>query len=741
MIDSRHIRKYPIRGVADALFNRVEQFIGSVTKSANYNKQKTAMFAAYLDSQDRVISELKDIKRNDLIGFGAFLIKECRFKLSKAQAWISSVVAILHEACGIFEYERYALTVVECEIVYKATRMNADKLTYYRGWYFTSKDGCKGFINLILFYERFGAGCTAQFYKSISVYLGRYKFESAKVPLVDVQLFFTMVANAFRNKHELGLLWRAKELNAFFEENFEVQREPVLERGESDEGFHIKWTRMVGVVTRSLIRDSVLPKPEYPLYAPKFKSPAVGKPRKKIKFLTNIDGLVAPLTKLNSSGQSATVLLDNISTDIEVVKTICETVRSEIMIKHWRRISLAKVDNIIPMGTNHACFADMCATWERYNFKRGISMFDGLNSPRSELEEELGILTSTTLLSLLCLFVIEHPAATPSWLLTVKLFDDQGRPCSYETTNDVLIGFKYRRGKRLAQLGIKLTKRSKAIVDDIVALTEQARSHLADLCDNSYKYLLLASSRTHTSPGKINRIYGIGDEAYCNSTLANRFLSSEDGAALLTRLTLTTLRSNCGVRVYLHTKSVREMAWALGHAEYDPKLIERYLPAPIHEYFLAKWIRQFQNGLIYHAMKDSAYLFEAMNMSNIHDIELFLKEYTLDTTMFSARDAESFAKQPKGEFDSSRLNIVINPLTAKVFLSFHQAWIKSEADGVELNPSFYELSELSLFVTTAKSLLEEAADFDLAEDVTSTLLSAKPSQQLVDDLYRIISHG
>ncbi|MBP5964211.1 hypothetical protein GO618_23925, partial [Pseudomonas aeruginosa] len=50
----------------------------------------------------------------------------------------------------------------------------------------------------------------------------------------------------------------------------------------------------------------------------------------------------------------------------------------------------------------------------------------------------------------------------------------------------------------------------------------------------------------------------------------------EELVKFLTRVSLTTLRASSGVLVYLKTKSVTEMAKALGHARYDTLLMKRY---------------------------------------------------------------------------------------------------------------------------------------------------------------------
>ncbi|XAW89552.1 hypothetical protein ABDK09_07430 [Vibrio sp. CDRSL-10 TSBA] len=56
------------------------------------------------------------------------------------------------------------------------------------------------------------------------------------------------------------------------------------------------------------------------------------------------------------------------------------------------------------------------------------------------------------------------------------------------------------------------------------------------------------------------------------------------------------------------------MSEALGHARYQPGLLERYLPKPLWEYFTNRWIRQFQNAIVYEAMKGSDMVFDCIDV-------------------------------------------------------------------------------------------------------------------------------
>ncbi|EFF83004.1 hypothetical protein HMP0015_1517, partial [Acinetobacter haemolyticus ATCC 19194] len=100
--------------------------------------------------------------------------------------------------------------------------------------------------------------------------------------------------------------------------------------------------------------------------------------------------------------------------------------------------------------------------------------------------------------------------------------------------------------------------------------------------------MLLTSRTAFTEPRKVKKF-----ENGTNTTLINNLKKSyeitsyKNGDILLNdnecshifqNLTLTRFRASCGVRVYYETMSVNKMSLALGHKEYNPALIDSYLP-------------------------------------------------------------------------------------------------------------------------------------------------------------------
>jgi len=68
---------------------------------------------------------------------------------------------------------------------------------------------------------------------------------------------------------------------------------------------------------------------------------------------------------------------------------------------------------------------------------------------------------------------------------------------------------------------------------------------------------------------------------------------------------------------------------ALGHKVINVAILSHYLPESIMNFFNARWIRQFQNALIYQAMENSEYLFVAIDISSEYLGE-FLKNHRIN---------------------------------------------------------------------------------------------------------------
>ncbi|WP_449426964.1 hypothetical protein [Rhodanobacter umsongensis] len=265
----------------------------------------------------------------------------------------------------------------------------------------------------------------------------------------------------------------------------------------------------------------------------------------------------------------------------------------------------------------------------------------------SEIAKLLGLPTDASLLPYAALLVAEHPAITTAFLDDLSLFNRRDKQTGFVELDGgwYLVGTKPRRGALNAQQHILLNEQTKALVDQIIELTEPLRSYLKKRNDPAWRFLFLTSLSLGTTPHRqLFSAQSSGDRLL--DRLAKRFsrvLPLDEKAALdmARRFSLRALRASAGVLVYLRTKSVTEMARALGHKTYIPKLLAHYLPPLIQTFFQDRWIRIFQSAILCEALKDSDYLLEASSFQTMDELDSFLRKHALKKIPAHLADPEN----------------------------------------------------------------------------------------------------
>jgi hypothetical protein len=253
--------------------------------------------------------------------------------------------------------------------------------------------------------------------------------------------------------------------------------------------------------------------------------------------------------------------------------------------------------------------------------------------PASQTTWELGIPTHTLLLAHCTVLVAAHPIITTSFLEKLNLFDKDGRQTGLVETDAgwYLIGNKLRKGASKAEQRVLLNAETLQVVRDVIALTQPIREYLRAQGSDLWRRLFLATTSVAVMPTDWKPTRSASREV---DWLAERFqkqtgIDAIEAEDLARRFSLRRLRSSAGVLVYLETGSVEQMAKALGHEHWRPTLLDRYLPRPVQEFFVERWIRLFQSGIICEALKDSPYLLEASNFQTMAELDLFLEHHAL----------------------------------------------------------------------------------------------------------------
>lgn len=171
--------------------------------------------------------------------------------------------------------------------------------------------------------------------------------------------------------------------------------------------------------------------------------------------------------------------------------------------------------------------------------------------------------------------------------------------------------------------------------------------------------------------------------------------SPDEAGHFVRKFSLSSLRASMGVIVYLDTRSVEQMAKALGQVKYEPQLLERYLPKVIREFFLERWIRIFQTGIIVEALKDSEYLLEATDFTSMDELDEFLRNHALKVPPQSQSLAEAQPQDPWaiGDLDVPQEVVFgLNERILTLLLSLEKAGSSSER---ALNPKAKYWAEMT----------------------------------------------
>jgi hypothetical protein len=292
------------------------------------------------------------------------------------------------------------------------------------------------------------------------------------------------------------------------------------------------------------------------------------------------------------------------------------------------------------------------ATFEYYGYpcyglplKLSTQLFP---APRTRWAEEMAVPTPMVILAHCAVIVGEHPCVTVGFLEELALFDVGGKltGVAYTDAGTFLIGAKFRRGAELARQEVLLNDRSAFAVEQIQKLTNPLRAYLRERGDGNWRYLLLATHKGFGYPRRMTSLSQRTSAPDAISALQVSFqrvlgMSVDEAVAFADSFSLTAIRASAAAVVYIESKSVQKMASALGHAKYDIKLLERYLPRAIRQFFEDRWIRIFQTGIIVQALKGSKFQLAASGFASIRELDMFLRENAIKMPADRSSPAEA----------------------------------------------------------------------------------------------------
>ncbi|WP_447737781.1 hypothetical protein [Rhodanobacter soli] len=551
------------------------------------------------------------------------------------------------EALRVKRFSAYVLTpdVTEWMSRFEIVGLDEDAKWLWRGWTTPNKAGRVCGFDLYGVYARLGREFTQRLFEALRKAL----LGSRSASIHGVAEFCQFIAS-------LPPEIQASHFDdPYFVDDFFVQFiryffSTVLGRGLKIESQLSHWNYGFLHFANKYLFDQVMTHPARPLpHAPRMYRGCM--PR----ISTNDHGTSISTTLLThipleiSDSSAREMLFNQIQTDFDRIVAWARVETELLWAAHQRRLELAPrgtIRHVYTLGgerkrrlgltcpTNPDWLANAAATYEANgHFGARAHAEKIFPAPMIDTSRKLGLPVDGALLPHAALLVAMDPKITCAFLEELELYDRHGKQTGFVELDGVcyLVGRKRRRGPRLAQQEIALSDSTKEIVEQVIQLTSPLRNYLRRCKSSHWRKLFLTVSSVAGMPHMQNFSAQTSTKL---DDLASRFitalgLNEHDALDIAKRFSLRALRASAGVIVYLRTKSVTDMARALGHNVCSPNLLDHYLPRPIQVFFQDRWIRIFQSALICEAMKDSDYLLESSPFQTMDELDAFLGKHAL----------------------------------------------------------------------------------------------------------------
>lgn len=577
-----------------------------------------------------------------------------RKKLTRA--YVRSLVK-LSFACAPLEGlgDGFEISAREAQLAtrFESQTFSEERVWLLRGWWTKNKNGLRAHLPLYPMYARLGRAFTQRFHEAC----GRYMKGRALAHLGPVGSLSRFIAS-HRDISEAQLLDRA--YMALFWRDFLVHHSQLCYddgRGSRASTIISSWNNhFIPLVREILVPEGLFAPPLGGYPNPRGKSPLGAHSNVVIESGIHVKTKLLTRVPLHLSDTEAVqTLFVDIRRDYDHVLTWAEAEVSLTNARIERRVTLENEGvprEIQPLGTNtngHKfisssanpnAFANAAATFKRYGFvphnTKGREARLLYPQPLSDTARELGLPVTGSLMPYLVILVSEHPAITTSYLASLQLYNRSGVRIGIAKTDGghYLVGDKARRGADAAEQQIRLSAIALATVESLVRLTDPIRAYMREQGDDDWRYLLLTCGKGFGRPLRIRNLavhtsFHTRVTAIAEGLQLHCGLSNQNAKNLAKQFSLSRIRASAGTLVYLETQSVQKMAEVLGHKQYVPDLLSRYLPPALQEFFQERWIRIFQNGIIAEALRDSSYLAAATDFSTPEELASFLSRHAL----------------------------------------------------------------------------------------------------------------
>ncbi|NTY90441.1 hypothetical protein [Pseudomonas putida] len=754
LISSSQISKFPLTKDGLYIQKQMRQKISTATQASESSyKVACCLFTAFLAI---VGLGRKDwLLRDTMMSFRGFLLVEVNCSLDHVNMIFSAASKMLAALGSEHEHIRLLRTEEHntlCRDTYLNKSRNALLIEYYSGWPVTSLDKKVAYADLREFYRVQGVDEVRRYHKALCEYGKTFNHSTyaAKSPIIVKVV--NVLCLLLPDKESFRLLQEPAMVSQIFEAVFSLmaaEHEGSRPTRVANRLFEKEWRVIRHEIYAFFITKGLIAKPAYELPKGRARDPVDKSmtPDHELKAVGTF-GVLTPVPLHITDEAAAKHLYEQILDDIELLKEACEEARAEILRAFRLRLELAEMGRVCGRSDSvedRKKVENRCRTWQEYNYHvRDRAGRYNLYAEHRGLDPELALLSPSTLLPFLYLLVAEHPSISGSWLSKLVLFDKSGKATGLVMDGKIADSIKPRRGPRSAQQPVYLTQKAKTLLQEMIMLTEQARTYLKDVGSDDYRYLILTSVGISEPIRKTSDVQPLSNAVFQNSILRRIVLEKlegrEDKDEFFKRITLKAMRVSSALKIYFETGRIRSMSEALGHKTLRLDLLNKYLPPQLMRFFLNRWIRIFQTAITYKAVVGRPCMSEAIGIHDEVELKEFLKHHDL-------KPLPPYLMV--GKYGLPEINVtktrdhaqVVFPVTSdtcQVILSMLRAAEVIKAEGGALS----ELGELwwrtGKYLDIATALQESGEVHLYSNEVVNIFRSARFSESIVDVLIPVL---
>lgn len=712
------------------------------------------MLNAFLDITDRHLN-LEDMQSQKtaetlLRGLEGFIVKQTTYGKRQAAKFYGEILRML-SACFSFEIEsaierqkKSTQRYVDSVEFFDKVPKNSERLSYYTGWHLKANAGESRFINLTQFYKQYGKEYADYYFKRLKTRLSKYSDASIVAYAKNLTFITKRICANYPTVKDLKRLREPLEVNNFTEQCFSYGLLHTIAKANKIEVFYESWAQTVGIFKRTIVGSYLVAEPAHPIMTPTFKTSVQSyrdKDNDYEKTLTPI-----PLTLKD---EDALHCLENqLKSNRDYLIRICRATCAQELAAYRRYRHLANKGHVISLRRAEAHpdefnDADLCATWREAPYVNK-QILTKLNILQEKIKEPIYTLRSRTLLPFMYLLVIYNPSITVSWFKSFELHNINGIMTGFTQSGS---GYKARSRKKRAKKMqiISLDHKSTKLFKAMIKLTKEARTYLRDKGSQAWRYLLLANRGGLEAPSRMKHIPSWKAEnatgGFKENLLSGIPTARPDSQikAMITRLSLKRARGDQIVIKYFESLSEVEASKTAGHTRHTLALMARYIPPAIRHFLMSRWLRQFQNAIIYDVMKDSNYLLRSMDFNTAEDLDLFLRNIRPDYD-FEIKEKPTNKTLQSGHIaHNDRVYISLNKQKVIVLLSIYEMVVHAISNGIALTPAAMNWYKIACLVRIAGNLANEGQLGTVCSQAAAHLLkNTQPSSDVANRLAGVI---